>query len=216
MVIDVPSGSIYMWMYQMGLRHVDFTELRCAISAAGKIIRKKDEQNYWNGWYNSDLYHSPAAEDIWLLRRKRFDHSSPDEFFTRSYNEYDPHPYNGMAEVEERWVPCSAGNKPLIKWSSGCLSIADAKAYTNSVYLGENLKGTNMIVIDCDGDHGDKLDLETIMFLRRWADKTHCLDKPKRIEEYEGYEDTGLKIPASFHLTFTVDKIIPLLVLPIA
>ena len=54
-MVEVPQGSIYFWMYEMGLKHVDLDEIRIACYSAGKNIRDKDFQNYWNGWYRSDL-----------------------------------------------------------------------------------------------------------------------------------------------------------------
>ena len=52
----VPSDSIYFWMYRQGLKRVPINDVYWALRQAGKEIRKKDEENYWNGWYNSTLY----------------------------------------------------------------------------------------------------------------------------------------------------------------
>lgn len=104
------------------------------------------------------------------------------------------HPYASLAEIERRWVPCK-DNMPIISWSTGCMDKATAMAMTHCNSLAENLKGTKMIVIDCDGDHDkDNIDEETVRFLSQWKNRTHCLEK-------EGGN--------SFHLTFKTDKLIP-------
>jgi hypothetical protein len=82
--------------------------------------------------------------------------------------------------------------------------------------MAENMIGQRRIVIDCDGDHTDTLDMETIAFLWRYSSITHTLCKPRKIKEYPGYENTGLDIPASFHLTFSVDRVIPTMHFPYA
>lgn len=201
--VMVPDGSIYFWMYTMGLKQVDLDEIKVACFAAGKTIRDKDYQNYWNGYYNSDLYHGRGNEDIFMLKRRNTGFSC--DFFNTEYFDYPDHPYLTLPDVQNRWVPCSKDNKPMIKWSNGCMSIAEAKAYKDQVYLAENLKGTKLIVIDCDGDHGDELDLETVYFLNRWRNDTHCLTRPDE-------DDPAI----SFHLMFMVDKIIPTMHFPYA
>ena len=211
MDIEVPQGSIYFWMYSMGLKHVDLDELILQVHAAGKDVREKDYDNYWRGWYKADLYITGQWDRIF-----KFHHwldVQPSKTFTDTpYHKYPDHPY--AEDIEERWVPCNKNNKPMIKWGEGCMSYTDAMCYPHSCYLAENMKGCNRIVIDCDGDHDAKLDMETIAFLWRFASMTHTLVKPKNINEYEGYENTGLQIPASFHLTFEVTKVIPTMHFP--
>ena len=92
------------------------------------------------------------------------------------------------------------------------MSLSDAKAMRGCVYLAENTKGTRQVIIDCDGDHSSDLDLETILFLSRYMDRTHCLMKPKALREYEGGPDSSM--PASYHLTFKTDKVIPTMHFP--
>ena len=206
----VPDGSIYFWMYTEGLKHRPWADVQAEVYAAGKDIRPKDEQNYWNGWYRSDLYASRASK----FTQGPVAQSRPANFASKPYEEYELHPYVGQPDPSNRWVPCNADNKPLIKWGEGCMCLEEAIAWPKSKYLAENTKGCQFIVIDCDGDHGDTLDLETIQFLRPWCETTHTMDKPKMICEYEGYEGSGLTIPASFHLTYRVDRIIPTMHFP--
>jgi len=209
-MIEVPDGSIYFWMYEQGLKHVNLTDVEFAVLQAGKHVRDKDRENYWNGYFRSDLYHGKGNEDIFLLTRQkeRVLGNASQEFFSTAYYDYPDHPYgNSKPEIGNRWVPCNKDNKPMIKWSKGCMTIADAIAYKDQIYLAENLKGTRFIVIDCDGDHGNELDLETMYFLNRWRQETHCLVKPGA--EFQG-------VPVSFHLTFKVDKIIPTMHFPYA
>ena len=96
--MKVPAESIYFWMYEQGLKHVDLGDIESAVKAAGKIIRQKDYQNYWNGYYNSDLYHGPRSEDIWSLANRRV--KQEPEYFSTSYLDYPFHPYVNLPEVE--------------------------------------------------------------------------------------------------------------------
>ena len=207
----VPSGSIYFWMYSQGLKQVAIEDIEAACAASGVAIRTKDYDNYWRGYYNADLYKTDNWERIFKFH-SWMDMPSSKVFQAKTYSEFPSHPYHH--DIEARWVPCNGANKPMIKWGEGCMGIIDAKSYQHQVYLAENLKGCNRIVIDCDGDHDEQLDLELIMFLWKYSDKTHMLMKPKMIDEYEGYGNTGLKIPASFHLTFRVDRVIPTMHFP--
>lgn len=210
MRIEVPEGSLYFWCYTQGLRHVGLEELSSAVRCAGKELRPKDIQNYWNGWYRSDM----DNRDVFTLSHKVVSASS--DYFTTEYFEYPDHPYVGYPEIENRWVPCNKENKPMIKWGEGCMSKSDAMAWPGQKYLAENTKGTKLLIIDCDGDHSEELDFRTIARLSYYMDKTHCLMKPKLICEYEGCEEYIADLPASFHLTFTTDKVVPTMHFPYA
>lgn len=206
-----PVGSIYFWMYKEGLKQAAIEDIEAACSASGIVIREKDYDNYWRGYYKHEFYRSDNWERIFKFQ-SWMDRPASQLFQAASYGEFPSHPFN--QDVKDRWVPCNKDNKPMIKWGQGCMSMTDAMCYPHQVYLAENLLGCNRIVVDCDGDHDAKLDIELIMFLWKYSDMTHTLMKPKLICEYEGYEDTGLAIPASFHLTFIVDKVIPTMHFP--
>ena len=208
-MLEVPNDSIYYWMYTNGLRHVPLVDIELACRMAGKDIRQKDYENYWNGWYRSTLYtKGDDGEDIWMLRRK--ERASSLSYFDLAYEDYEDNPLAGLPNIGNRYVPCNRFNKPIIPWKDGCWTLAAARCHPRAEYLAENLKGTNLIVFDCDGDHDpSKLDGETIAFFSRYREMTHCLSKQKRICEYEGYEKTGMQEPASYHLTFVTGKIIP-------
>lgn len=216
MKVEVPDGSLYFWCFSQGLKHVALAEVESAVRCAGRELRDKDVRNYWEGWYRSDLYRSDAKDDIFMLKRGKRPPTPSSSFLTTPYADYPMHPYNGLPEIGQRWVPCNADNKPMIKWGEGCMSYEDAQAWPGQVYLAENTKGTRFIIVDCDGDHGDTLDFRTISRLSHYMNLTHCLSKPKDICEYEGYEETNLHQPASFHLTFTTDRIIPTMHFPYA
>lgn len=203
-MVTIPNGSIYFWMYKQGLRHTDLHAIEIACASIGKEIRAKDYSNYWNGYYRSDLYLGPGADDIWMLSKHRTTVHESKEFEELTYTDYPAHPYVGMPEIGNRWVPCNSDNRPMIKWGNGCRTMADCVAHPGQKYLAENLKGTQMIVIDCDGNHDDPWDWETINFLSRYKSLTHCIEKP-------GYEQSP-----SFHLTFKVDRIIPTMHFPYA
>lgn len=211
MRLEVPDGSIYNWMYVQGLKHVMWNELEFELRMAGRQIRPKDEENYWNGWYNSTLY---EHEETWLLKRQAHPSASK-SYFDKAWEDYEPHPCDSWPDVSNRFVPCNGLNKPIIPWSEGCMTWADAHAMLGCTFMAENLKGTKTIVIDVDGDHDEKLDGRTIMFFTvKYMDKTHCMSKPKAVCEYPGYESTGIKTPASFHLTFAVDRLVPTMHFP--
>lgn len=201
----LPDGSLYFWFYEMGLKHVPWSDVVSAVHAAGRQIRMKDRSNYWNGWNNA----APSSydSDPYLIRDRRELVTPVRSFATMRYEDYP----EGIElwQRTDRWVPIDENIKPLVKWSEVRMGIDEARATPGCVYVSENLKGTNLIVIDCDGDHGSSLDLDTVKFLRRWSNHTHCMDKPKLVCEYEGYEDSGLTIPASFHLMFKTDRVIP-------
>lgn len=203
-MIEIPEGSIYYWMYIQGLKQVPLSDIEQACLMAGKEIRLKDRANYWNGYYRSDIYsHYPGS----LLDGRG---ESVSKKRVPNWKDLDTHPYLNMPEIENRWVPCSNEGRPLIKWSLGCMSIEDAKGCLRSQTLAENLKGTKMIVIDCDGDHGNELDLEVIKFLYPLAKQTHTLYKPNMIKDCE----CSRQVPTSFHLTFAVDKVVPTMHFP--
>lgn len=212
-MISVPDGSIYFWCYTQGLKHVPFDSVAAAVRMAGKDMRPKDIQNYWNGWYRSDLYMGDGS--VWEVassseRRKRG---------LLSYCEYPSMPIEYLAcntvGPANRWIPCNGDNKPLIKWGNGCLTLADAEAYPHQVYLAENNRGCKRVIIDCDGDHDDGiLDLETIAFLSSYIPRTHTLQKDVRVNDVEGYEGYPINAPVSFHLSFMVDRVIPTMHFP--
>lgn len=210
--LTAPDGSLYFWCYTQGLKHVPLEDVAAAALATGRILRDKDVANYWNGFHRSNLYGSEAGHDMFVLRH--FKEDKP--FLTTPLGAYPENPNWTRPEIEERWVPCNANNKPMIKWGNGCMSREDAKAYRNQVYLAENTKGTSFVIIDCDGDHDDELDLDLIRFLYGFTGATHTMFKPKLVTQYEGYEDSGIQIPASFHLTFKTDRVIPTMHFPSA
>lgn len=209
-MVEVPEGSLYFWCYTQGLKHVAIGDLHHAVDMAGRTLRDKDIQNYWNGWYRSSLYGEQGQYDMFVLHHA----NQAPAFQTTGLHDYPKNPYWDMPDIEERWVPCNLYNKPMIKWGNGCLSREDALAYREQVYLAENLKGGKLVVIDCDGDHDEELDLELVSFLYRFTDRTHALFKPKLITDYKGYEDSGMNVPASFHLTFMTDRVIPTMHFP--
>ena len=212
MTIEVPQGSIYIWMYTMGLKHVPIDELSKMIRDAGKDIREKDIQNYWNGFYRSDLYlGGDGSRDITLLRPPRKTPTS--QFLVTPWEEYPEHPYAGLPEIDCRWIPCNSLNKPMIRWKDRAMYREQAERFFGMRYLAENLKGTQMIVVDIDGDHGDVLDMDAVDSMWEFHSLTHALDKPKMVCEYDGGDVTDFR-PASYHLTFRVDRVVPTMHFP--
>ena len=210
-MIEVPSGSIYTWMYRMGLYLIPLEDIEREVRRAGKDIRKKDYDNYFNGVRNSYFKNGDTHNGNTPLV---YTPPPATAFTVKSWDEYPMHPWAGLPEIDQRWVPIGENGKPLIQWSKGCLYRKQAEEFPGMVSLAETLKWTQMIVIDCDGDHGEKLDMKTIDFLWKYGSMTHKLDKPKLISEYNGYERTMDFRPASFHLTFKVDRVIPTMHFP--
>lgn len=209
-MIEVPTGSIYKWMYSEGLKHTPLDELEREIYAAGKEIRPKDYANYQRGWERSD-----RCGDNYNSTRLHPAPPTPSVAFTsKPWDEYPVHPYRNLPEIDKRWVPVGPDVKPMIKWSVNCLYKWDAESVLGMASLAENMCMTQMIVVDCDGDHGYGLDMETIDYLWQYANRTHLLSKRKMICEYDGYESSLDFRPASFHLTFKVDRLIPTMHFP--
>lgn len=212
-MVPGPDESIYLWMYRQGLRQRPIDDVVMDLMASGHDIRAKDLRNYWNGWYRHDLYHgggrAMACPDSVMGNR------------VLGYSDYPVHPYLGKPEIQNCFVPCSAENKPMIRWSRGTMTLADARAWPGSVYLAENMKGAQRIVVDVDGDHGDDLDLEAIAFFSRYMDMTCCHSKPEIVFDWmvehdgEWVGDLAMAdLPVSYHLTFGVDRVIPTMHFP--
>lgn len=201
-VIIVPEGSIYIWMYRMGLRQVPIQQIEKACMEAGVPIRSKDLRNYWNGWYKTGLYHNG---DVFTLKRDAMHRgSSSDRFLDIGYEDYPEHPNLDKPDPPCRWVPCNADNKPMIKWGQGCMLKEDAEAMRGQRYLAENVRGCQFIVIDCDGDHGGTIDSDVVVSMLKYEHMTHMLYKPALVDG----------VPVSFHLTFLVDRVIPTMHFP--
>lgn len=212
----VPSGSLYMWMYRQGRHGIGVEQMSEAL--AGVHVRDKDWANYWRGWYAWELYRTCSYDALAIdggapgIKAAQWD---------KPYSAYRDHPYIGKPNVPDRWVPCNERNKPMIKWGRGCMSLCDARATRNQVYLAENMRATKLIVIDVDGDHGwpeTGLDMQAITYFAKYTGVTHTLSKPKLVYDYDGFDvitDLGLAtLPASYHLTFEVDKVIPTMHFP--
>lgn len=139
---------------------------------------------YNNGWFDKETIEYPDQSKLlcstWHHYAKR-----ENAIFVDDYT-----PVN-------RFVPCNKDGIPIIKWSNGCYNLNDANALVHSKYIGENLKGCPFIVIDIDGDHGDKINQEVIDCFWDYAYITHTLAKLINGK------------PVSYHLTFLVDKVIP-------
>lgn len=217
-MIEVPESSIYYWMYEQGLKHVPLDEIELACHQAGKQIRRKDYENYQNGYANSDMNRPGLIEHGSQSSVFQFKGVLKTKGYDTTYSSYPDHPYFGRPEISKRWVPCDKHNKPMKPWGQSCDERIDCETLLGCKYVGENMAGTQMIVIDCDGDHDTELDMETIKFLHRYAGLTHCLIKPKKVGEYlcpeHPYRGGDNELPASFHLTFFVDKIIPTMHFP--
>lgn len=191
-------------MYEQGLKQSNLALIQGAAIAEGRELRPKDIQNYWNGWYNS-FYRKQDLFDISLDKR------TPE-----SYQEFPSHPCLGKPEPIRTWVPCNHENKPMIKWGKGCMSIHDAMCWPSCMYLAENMYMTKRIVIDIDGDHDENnLDLDVIKFGSQWIDRTHCIAKAISVRDVnKEVDDMVGSLPVSYHLTFTVDKLIPTMHFP--
>ena len=206
-MVPDPGESIYFWMYRQGLRQRPLEKVTIDLMMNGHTIRPKDLRNYWNGWYRRKLGVSTTIDQPmrWLHKQGPM-----------RWSEYPMHPFRGKPEYQNCFVPCSAENKPLVKWSRGTMSLADAKAWPGSVYLAENMRGAQRIVIDIDGDHGDGLDLDIIRFFDRYRGITCCHEKREIVFDWFCDHSDGwagdlhtAELPVSYHLTFGVDRVVP-------
>lgn len=212
-MVPDPGESIYLWMYRQGLKQKPLDEVIMDLVLNGHDIRAKDVRNYWNGWYRHHLYQGESRSVI-----------APEQILRPGplrYSDYPRHPFLGKPEFLNCFVPCSSENKPLIKWSKGTMSLADAKAWPGCEYLAENMKGAQRIVIDIDGDHGNLLDMDVLGFFDRFRDMTCCHEKPDIV--FDWYEQRGEEwcgglheamLPTSYHLTFGVDRVVPTMHFP--
>lgn len=208
-----------MWMFRQGLRHRPLEKVLAECELGGHQVRRKDLQNYMNGWYRHELY---FGDDCMVDRSANMIDRTGRSTAMR-YGSYPEHPYLDMPEIEQRWVPCSRENKPMIKWSNGCMSLSSAKAFNGCRYLAENLRGTRLMVIDVDGDHGDELDLDALRFFDKWRGVTCCHEKPSIVFDWYAENADGwcgdlhtACLPTSYHLTFEVDRVIPTMHFPAA
>ena len=210
-MIAPPSGqSVYLWMYRKGLAMAPLNEVTAAAILAGHTLRGKDVRNYWNGWYRRLLYGSAPVGSLLTTQQGR----AP-----LAYDDYPEHPFLGLPEIANRWVPCNRDNRPMIKWGRGCMTLTDARSMSGCEYVAENLRGTRLMVIDVDGDHGGALDVDALRFFARWRDETCCHDKRRLVldaTEEEQYDLSTMALPTSYHLTFYTDRVIPTMHFPAA
>lgn len=212
-MVPGPGESIYLWMYRQGLKQKPLDEVIMDLVLNGHDIRAKDVRNYWNGWYRHNLYSGESKAVI-----------APEQILKPGplrYSDYPKHPYLGKPEMLDCFVPCNGDNKPMIKWSRGTMSLASARAWPGCRYLAENMKGAQRIVIDVDGDHNERLDLQVIEFFDRFRSETCCHTKSDIVfdwyierDEYWRGDLYEACLPTSYHLTFGVDKVIPTMHFP--
>lgn len=100
--MDIPDGSIYMAMYRWGLSGIEPDVVESELLSAGKDIREKDWQNYWNG----------RKKHVFRTEQQKFwkqpmlpvstleDKLKPYENYDRITNEWL------LFERTDRYVPC--------------------------------------------------------------------------------------------------------------
>jgi len=204
-----PGESIYFWMYRQGLRGIPYTIVLKEVLEHGHDVRKKDEENFKRGCHKHNMN---TGDPMGLLNIGWATDPIPD-VFTTEYSDYPEHPRAGKPELEDRFIYVREDGVIPYKWGDPSNRMTWSTALSNyaCATLAENLKGTQQIVIDCDGDHGNQIDLETIEFFRKYSDITQTFTKPKQVREY-GVDvnfTEQLDWYPSFHLTFHVDRVIP-------
>ena len=204
----VPAGSIYMWMYLAGLHAVPFNYLSSLLTGQGKAIREKDIANYKRGYERSyiandaNTTHTPAASLPRINEGK-------DLFCFKKLSSFERS--DALRVFSRRWVPCSAQNKPLIRWSEILMDKQQALGYPDSTYLAETTYRASFIVFDIDGDHDRKLSPGLLRTFAPYMRYTHTLAKRQLVRDIvPALSDTELAyVPTSFHLTFRTDRLIP-------
>lgn len=195
--IDLPEGSLYLWMYRQGLRRADIGAIEDAVHEAGRMLRQKDVDNYWNGWYKSTMSEGRWDRDILSLgptARQRYPELS----------DFPEHPYPDAPNPPCRWVPVGPNGTPLIKWSRGCMMRSEASAWRGACGIAENLVGCKFIAIDFDGDHGDELDMDCIAMASMLSGFSCAWSKPDFVD--------GMS--KSVHVLFRTDRVMPTMHFP--
>ena len=212
-----PKGaSIYTWMYRQGLKGRKIEDVVSEVYANGHFIRGKDEQNFWNGVHNRQLYQ--GSQSALMIPSELRSKTTP-------YSDYPIHPYLDQPEIANRWVPMDKNMRPMIRWSLGCMSLSDAQHFSRvfrgkvvkSKYVSENLKGTKLIAIDVDGDHEGELDIDVIEAFAPLMDLTASFYKRDIVLDHvspDSYDLKLLALPTSYHLIFSVDRLIPTMHFP--
>ena len=181
------SESWYFWFYSAGLKGIPWEEIVAFANSSGKIIRPKDYDNYVRGFHK---HSDPFAVEI----PKR---SLPDsiEAFPRFKQDH--------REPFDKWIPCNKDCKPLVKWSQTRCTLMEAQAYRHCEVLGINNKGCHHVTIDVDADHDGPIDMSVVEYWKPWIQMTKARVK---------WSPDGT--PASFHLDFYTDRIMPTYHLP--
>lgn len=193
----VPEGSVYLWMYRQGLAMREPEEVSLDLWCAGRNVREKDWRNYLAGRRNACR---PRTGLPWEERRSM---------------KYSDYPLIREPVPERSWVPCNKDNKPMIPWGAYCMSYVDAACTLGCRYLAQNVRAQRFIVIDVDGDHDGKPDLDLLRHYWQWLWKTSAIAKPKLLWEYGcACDECEMEMPASFHLMFQVDREIPTMHFP--
>lgn len=143
-------------------------------------MTESQAEAYFSGFYKVNLY----------------DKDLPQSAEATKLEDFPRNPFANTPTPPNRFIPCNLDNMPMIKWKKGGMTKRIAKIRLGAAYLAENLKGTNTVVIDIDGNHGET-DWEVIDFFKSYTTKTMC------------HHDPANKDYSSFHLTFETDRLIP-------
>lgn len=198
-----PNESPYFAMYKLGLAGCSIEEI---VDRAMRIclpLREKDIENWKAGRFrrqmsdDGDVDLNPfrkveATSLRGTVTGKPFDQSMLDDFALF------PDEWIGTSD---RFFPCTSENKPMSKWgwkrgfTPMLYDYASARAISPCGWVGQNMLGQRMVVMDIDGvGHGCR-DEQVIAFGNLFRDKTMCMEDPAK--------------PGSFHLYFSTDRLIP-------
>jgi len=220
-----PSEGVMIWTFIQGLKGRDWSEF--ASSPLPKRYQNETRyrelyKNWMNGYQRHWLYGRnydftkelpPFIGESDLLRKEW---KNLDDYPLYKGWEKDGLPCFDPTGVENRWVPC-IGTRPLIRWGSGCMSEAEARAWPKATDLAENLYGTRCVCVDIDGDHGDELYWPVIKLgadlarsgrpqVRAAKRKTIDHDDVKRVM---GITYLDRDMYSSMHLVYYTDRVIP-------
>ena len=193
-----PNESPYIAMYHAGRIGYTIEEVSNYCNLIGIPLRVKDIENWQAGYFERTLKRNPFNPRLTFQYRT----SKPKavQILTSNLEDFECLS-DDWCGTPKRFFPCSADNRPLMKWgwkegvNPGLLDKASAKALSPCGWIGQNLLAQPFIVIDIDGvGHGTQ-DMQVINWGNQWKNETLCYENPAK--------------PGSFHLYFTTNRIIP-------
>jgi hypothetical protein len=180
---------LYLQCFRLGRQHVAWKDIYCECEALGWSLNIGHYKSYIDGCKSANVTYDNLDDVLANLTDKKS---------ILDLNVKDL-PMNVYEQTENRFFPCNDSNKPIVKWGKECFSLPVVRACKFTKYIGENLKHTNTVILDIDGDHDkENINWNVINYFNNYKKKT----------QYAQSRDT------SYHLVFRTDRLIPTYHLP--